>query len=269
MHDADQVAQAYDTLADDYDRLVVEDFWMREVLWSRYRRLFSPGERVLDVACGTGLDSLYLARAGFQVAGIDASPGMIAQLQAKAEREGLAGRIETRVGDAADLSGWPSISFDGVVSAFAGLNTIDLGRFAAEAARLLRPGGNIIVHMLSPASLWPRLRLIASRRWREARALGRRRGRPVTIQGRTVEHALLPPDETYRRFFAANFELRRTYALGFLWPQAANALLPAALRRALGLLETHLGALPLLHGAGRFFVLEMARRTELEVRPLL
>lgn len=256
-HDADQVAQAYDTLADDYDRLVVEDFWMREVLWSRYRRLFRPGERVLDIACGTGLDSLYLARAGLDVVGIDASAGMIAQLQAKARREGL--HVDVRVGDAADLSGWPAATFDGIVSAFAGLNTIDLGRFAAEAARLMRPEGRMIVHLLAPASLWQRLRWLVRGRWRKAWELGRRRGLPVTIRGRTVEHALLPRGEIYRRFFAASFDLRRSYALGFLWPQAANALLPAAWRRALGRLEPPLGALPFLRDAGRFFVLEMTR----------
>jgi SAM-dependent methyltransferase len=259
-HDGNKVAQAYDTLAGDYDRLVAEDLWMRHVLWSRYRSLFHPGERVLDVACGTGLDSLYLAGTGLQVAGIDASPGMIAQLRVKEERAGLAGRIETHVGDAADLSRWPAASFDGIVSAFAGLNTIDLTAFAASAARLLRPGGRMIVHLLAPASLWQRLRLLARGRWREARELGSRRGRPVTIEGRTVEHALLPPDETYRRFFAREFALRRAYALGFLWPQAANAVLPFFLRRALGALEPRLGSLPTLRDGGRFFVLEMERR---------
>jgi SAM-dependent methyltransferase len=259
-HDADQVAQAYDALAGDYDQRVTEDLWMRRVLWSRYRRLFHAGERVLDVACGTGLDTLHLAGSGLDVVGIDASPGMIGQLRAKAERVGLAGRIETRVGDAAELDGWPAASFDGIVSAFAGLNTTDLAAFAAGAARLLRPGGRMIVHMLGPASLWKRLLLLVRGRRREARDLGTRRGRPVTIEGRTVEHALLPADETYRRYFATGFALRRAYALGFLWPQGCNAVLPFFLRRALGAAEPWLGSLPALRNGGRFFVLEMERR---------
>jgi ubiquinone/menaquinone biosynthesis C-methylase UbiE len=253
-----QVAAAYDALAVDYDRLVEEDFWMRQLLWGRYLDLFHAGEQVLDVACGTGLDTLFLARHGIALTGIDASPGMIAQLREKAERAGLA--VDARVGDAADLSvssEWPAGSFDGILSAFAGLNTVDLDLFAAGAARLLRPGGRLIVHLLAPAGLWSRLRLLARFRPGQARKLGHRRDLDVSIGGHTVHHALPAPEETYRRWFAAHFRLRRCYALGFLWPQSANAVLPCHVRHLLGRLEPRLGALPFLRGAGRFFVLEM------------
>jgi ubiquinone/menaquinone biosynthesis C-methylase UbiE len=256
-HDAEQVAAAYDALAGDYDRLVAEDLWMRRLLWRRYLDLFQPGARVLDAACGTGLDTLFLARQGRAMTGIDASPGMIAQLREKAAREGL--RIEARVGDAADLSAWPDASFDGILSAFAGLNTVDLDAFAAGAARLLRPGGRLIVHLLAPAGLWKRLRLLARLHPREA--LHGRRERAVPIGGRTVRHALPSPRETYERWFAPRFRLRRAYALGFLWPQSANALLSERLRDLLGRVEPRLGALPGLRGAGRFFVLEMEALT--------
>ncbi len=37
-----EVAGAYDALAADYDRLVEEDFWMRQLLWDRYLRSFPP-----------------------------------------------------------------------------------------------------------------------------------------------------------------------------------------------------------------------------------
>jgi SAM-dependent methyltransferase len=254
-HDPGKVGAAYDAVAEGYDRLVEEDFWMRQLLWGRYLDLFHPGEQLLDVACGTGLDTLFLARHGLHVTGIDASPGMIARLREKAAREGLA--VEARVGDAADLSAWPAGSFDGILSAFAGLNTVDLDRFAADAARLLRPGGRLIVHLLAPAGLWARLRLLARLRIGQARKLAGRRDLEVTIAGHKVRHALPSPHEAYERWFAPRFKLRRCYALGFLWPQSANAVLPGHVRHLLGRLEPRLGALPVLRGAGRFFVLEM------------
>ena len=252
-----KVADAYDALAADYDRLVDEDFWMRQLLWDRYLRLFPPGSRVLDVACGTGLDTLFLARSGMETAGIDASPGMIGQLRAKAGRAGLA--VDARVGDGADLSPWPDGSFDGIVSAFAGLNTMDLERFAAEAERVLRPGGRMVLHVLAPAGVWSLARPLVRLRWREARAMARRRELTTEIAGSPIRLILLPPLDTYKRWFARRFTLRRAWSLGFLWPRSANGWLPLPLRRLLGRIEPALGGLPWVRRAGRFFVLEMEK----------
>ncbi|HYU32821.1 MAG TPA: class I SAM-dependent methyltransferase [Thermoanaerobaculia bacterium] len=252
-----KVADAYDALAADYDQLVEEDFWMRQLLWKRYLRLFPPGSQVLDVACGTGLDTLFLARAGMKAAGIDASAGMVEQLRTKAAHEGLA--IEARVGDASDLSAWPDGSFDGIVSAFAGLNTVDLERFSAEADRVLRPGGRMVLHLLAPAGVWSLVRPLTRLRWREAWLTARRRELTTEIAGSSVHLTLLPPLETYERGFAGAFTLRRAWSLGFLWPRSANRWLPLPLRRLLGRIEPILGGLLLLRRAGRFFVLELEK----------
>lgn len=257
-HPERRLSDAYDALAADYDRLVEEDFWMRQLLWARYLRLFPLGSRVLDVACGTGLDTLFLARAGMEMSGIDASPGMVGQLRAKAEREGL--RIDARVGDAADLSTWEDASFDGIVSAFAGLNTVDLERFAAEAERVLRPGGRMVLHLLAPGGVWPLLRHLVRLHLGEAWKVASRRELVTEISGCPIHLSLYPPGETYRRWFAPGFTLERSYSLGFLWPRSANAHLPGHLRRALGGLEPGLGGLPVLRGAGRFFVLQLKKR---------
>src|SRR4029453_11663262 len=130
---AHPIAAAYDSIAAQYDDLVAEDFWMRRVLWAHYTEVFQPGAQVLDVACGTGLDTLFLAAHGIQVTGIDISPQMIAQLQVKAQHHALTERIAAHVDDVVSLRSWPAVSCDGIISAFAGLNTVsDLGTFAAN-----------------------------------------------------------------------------------------------------------------------------------------
>lgn len=249
------VATAYDAVAAGYDGQVAEDAWMRQLLWRRYQALFRPGDRVIDVGCGTGLDTLFLAGRGLGMTGLDISPGMLAELAAKAERAGLAGRIELRQGDVAALASWPAASFDGLLSAFAGLNSADLQVFAAEARRLLRPGGHALLHLLAPAGIWPRLAGLAG----GSRRLAARRERRVTIAGQEVRLQLLPARELYDRHFAAGFRLRRAYGLGFLWPQAWGRRLPAGLGRRLGALEGVLGRLQPFRDWGRFCVLELER----------
>ncbi|MFI5339007.1 MAG: class I SAM-dependent methyltransferase [Candidatus Methylomirabilales bacterium] len=73
-------------------------------------RHLKPGGRLLDIGCGAGREALGLARAGFQVIGIDIAPRMIEAARVNAQREGL--RVTFRVQNATDLDE-PLDSFDG------------------------------------------------------------------------------------------------------------------------------------------------------------
>lgn len=258
-----EVARAYDAIAPTYDEQVRGDDWMRRVLWERFRQTFRPGERVLDVGCGTGADALFLAELGVRMVGIDAAPGMITQLRAKAEAQHLTNRVEARVMDFSHLDTLPAASFDGIISSFAGLNTApDLGPFAADAARLLRPGGRMILHLLGRFSLWEWLGLLAHRQWRAAAKLGRRKERAFPIGGQPVRHYLSSPDDTYQHCFARSFRLRRTYSLGCLRPPANFRRVPRPFVTALTWAEPVMaGRRPFLNW-GRFVVLELERREE-------
>jgi SAM-dependent methyltransferase len=259
---AARVAAAYDAIAAGYDRLVSEDAWMRERLWEHYLRVFLPGDRVLDAACGTGLDTLHLAAHGRRMTGVDLSPGMVEELLRKAARQGLGGNLEARVADAASLDDWPAGAFDGIVSSFAGLNTADLSRFAATASRLVRPRGRVVIHLLAPAGIWERLRLAARGHALRARRLARRRELTVTISGRPVRHSLLSAPELYQLHFAAAFALRRWYGLGWLWPRRFSGRLPPIARRWLGRFDAAAGRFPPCRGWGRFYVLDLERRPD-------
>lgn len=256
-----QVAQAYDNLAPAYDQQIKGDEWIREELWQLYLRRFRPGMDVLDVACGTGIDSLFLARQGINVTGVDVSPGMIAQLQrkAQAEKNGLSGRLETAVSPIEGLANWPSGRFDGIISGFAGLNTVaDLGSFAATAAHLLRPGGGMVLHLINRFSLWEWLGLLAQRRWSAARYLGRQRERTFVISGLPVQHFISTAGDTYR-YFAPYFQLRQSYGLALFRPP--YGVLPF-LAAGLGRLEKTVSHRRPFMNWGRFFVLDLARRDE-------
>ena len=101
-----------------------------------------PGDRALDLACGTGSLTRDLARRvgpeGY-VLGIDFSEGM---LQAAKRRP--APNIEYRLGDATDLEGVPSKSFDAATIAYGARNIPDLGALFSEMARCVAPGGTVV-----------------------------------------------------------------------------------------------------------------------------
>ncbi|HEY1015278.1 MAG TPA: methyltransferase domain-containing protein, partial [Herpetosiphonaceae bacterium] len=90
-------ATAFDTVAERYDG----DFtsrrlggWLRAAVWRRLGAAFRPGDRALELGCGTGEDALWLARRGVAVTATDVSPGMLRVAAAKARAAGLADRIE-------------------------------------------------------------------------------------------------------------------------------------------------------------------------------
>ena len=125
--------EAYEAAAPDYDQQVQGDRWMRSVLWDRYARLFSAGQTVLDLGCGTGIDAVFLAQRGIRVMGIDASPAMIAQSRAKLVAAELEEPVDLRVMDIARVGSLPEAAFDGIICAFAALSTsAELDEFATR-----------------------------------------------------------------------------------------------------------------------------------------
>jgi ubiquinone/menaquinone biosynthesis C-methylase UbiE len=95
-------------------------------------------ERILDVGCGTGEGALFLAREFPQarIRGVDISEEMVSVAVSKVGLD-PEGRIAFKVGDAASLP-YPDESFDLVAQ----LNMLP---FFAELARVLRPGGQVII----------------------------------------------------------------------------------------------------------------------------
>lgn len=95
-------------------------------------------ERILDIGTGTGEAALLAAREfpAASVRGVDVSEEMIARAKAKVGLD-PDGRVAFRVGDAAKLP-WADASFDLVIQ-------LNMPPFFAEVARVLRPGGCVVV----------------------------------------------------------------------------------------------------------------------------
>lgn len=151
--EAPQVRAMFDGIAGVYDALNTA---MTAGLHHRWRTRavdlahVGPGDRVLDVATGTGDLAFELARRvapGGEVLASDFSEGMLARARAKAASLPNAdGAVSPRFewGDALALP-YADDSFDAVTVGFGARNFSDLSLGLAELARVVRPGGRVVV----------------------------------------------------------------------------------------------------------------------------
>ena len=103
----------------------------------------SADERWIDVACGPGLITRELAPRVREALGVDLTPAMIEVARREAGAQGLT-NVGFALGDATALD-LPDGSFDGAVTRFS-LHHIPLpGRVVAEMARVVRPGGHVVI----------------------------------------------------------------------------------------------------------------------------
>jgi SAM-dependent methyltransferase len=99
-----------------------------------------PGQRVLDIACGSGNVALVAARRQCDVVGIDFADNLLARARKRAEADGVT--VEFRQADAQELP-FEDGTFDVVMSSFGVMFAPDQERAAAELLRVTKPGGKI------------------------------------------------------------------------------------------------------------------------------
>lgn len=106
------------------------------------------GERVLDIATGTGNTAIKAREHGAAVVGLDLAPDLLAVARKKAEGMGLQD-IRFDEGDAAKLP-YGDGEFDVVLSTCGHMFAPDQEKVAAEMARVTRPGGRIVYMAWTP-----------------------------------------------------------------------------------------------------------------------
>lgn len=263
---------AFDAVAAAYDGLEARNAmmsWMRHRVQQKALSVFPPGGRVLEVGCGTGTDALFFARQGFCVFAVDPSAEMLAAARVKISAAGCASAVEFARASAGHLLASLPASlppFDGLFSNFGALNCVaDLRPFAQQAARLLRPGGVMLLNLMPPVCPWEILYYL----WRRnpAQALRRWRGRaknggiPVAVHGRLVQTYYHSAPEV-RRACAEHFAWEDQVALGLLAPPPylAGAAKFQKIVRGLQRCEEWVARWPVLRQCGDHGVMILRRR---------
>jgi SAM-dependent methyltransferase len=148
---------AFDRLAPDYDALTGGEIFrlLRARTHGAFARSLDRRTRVLEIGCGTGLDTVFLASRGHEVIACDPSEEMVTRTLRRLARHGLDARATVMPCGLEDVQTYldalaPHEPFDAIVSNFGALNCVcHLAPLGALARRHLRPGGSVLLGLMT------------------------------------------------------------------------------------------------------------------------
>lgn len=230
LENSTPTAAPFDAIAEAYDEVFSKSpigRAQRRAVWSEMDREFHAGQSVLEINCGTGIDAFHLARRGVIVDACDSAPGMILRARQRASTlEPMAVRFRCLPIEKIDMLA-PEKPYDGVLSNFSGLNCVaDLPPVVRNLARVVRPGGRVVVCVFGSFCLWEVLWYLHAGCLKKA---FRR------LQGQGVDAVLAPGARVhvhYRsvrslsRAFAPFFRLKRSRGVGVALPPSYAASIP-------------------------------------------
>ena len=224
---------AFDAFASDYDDHFTRSRLgrlLRTRVWAEFDNYFSNGQRLLELACGTGEDAVRLARRGLCVTATDGSAEMIRIARAKAEAAGVSDQVEALqlsmqqiIEDKAVRNSNcdrqqrrdQSVKFDGVYANFGGLNTIfDRRALARTLSELVKPQGIAVFVLMGPVCPWELVWYLGH--GQPATAFRRFRGSAMAEVGASRVPIWYPSAKGLAAEFAPWFQHCRTASLG-LW----------------------------------------------------
>ena len=265
------VARGYDHSASTYDQVEGRNEIserVRAATLAAAMRVFRPGDRILELGCGTGRDAVALARQGLHIVATDVSPEMIRLTAARAKQAGLEERVVARTASAAeavDLDG----PFDGAFSNGAVLNLEpDLGKVGRRLAAIIRPGGFAVFTAANRVSLFELAIYPLALRPRKAfRKLGLSVPIPISREGFGRNYAVrarfLTPRE-FLRVFTPSFRAESLRGLQIFTPPWNFVDLARRFGRAvepLIQLEDSIGELPALRSLGAIYLCVLKRES--------
>jgi SAM-dependent methyltransferase len=264
--DAVQMSQCFwnsaaETYAQAFTDTSVGKMW-REAVWRELDAGFRPGERVLELNCGTGIDAVHLAHKGVAVLGCDISSRMVQLARQRAAAEAPESNLpDFRVVATEQLAMLQSeAKFDGAFSNFSGLNCVqDLTAVRRDLASLLKPGARVFLCMLGRFAPWEKLWYLAHADWKNAFRTFQSSDNVSVQDGVRVQY---PSRKKIVELFTPEFTLRKWKGIGIAVPPSYMerwALRFSGITRGLNRVDRVIGDMPILRSFGGCLLFEFER----------
>ena len=233
--------------------------WVRDRVRAQALRSMMPGERLLELNAGTGIDSVFFAERGLDVLATDVAPGMIAQQELKLQN--TATQWTPMHCSFLELEALGEARFHHVFSNFGGLNCTDrLDLVLHGIDRVLLPNGTCTLVIMPRFSPWEVVTLIkgdlklAFRRFRKHT--------PAKLEGLSFPCYYYSPMYV-KKHLGIGYEVKEQRALSLIVPPPHMERFPnrfPALFNALAWVEDRIASLPLLRNWGDHFVITLRKR---------
>jgi SAM-dependent methyltransferase len=220
-------AAAFDALAARYDEIFTSSKIgraQRTAVWKELAKAFNPGDRTLEIGCGTGVDACFLAGRAVRVIACDSSSQMIDVTMRRVQEKGVQKLVTPLVLRAEDIATLPGTLaeeelFDGAFSNFGVLNCVeDLRRLALDLAALLKPGSTALLCWMGPCCVWEIIwYLLHGQRAKAFRRVHRDGVTAKLADGASVR-VRYPSVRFLARTFAPEFRLKAIKGIGVAVP---------------------------------------------------
>ena len=265
--DSSACVAPFDHVADTYDAVFTNSLIgraQRDSVWKELDRCFYPGQRILELNCGTGVDAVHLAKRGVEVLACDIAPRMIQIAFQRWRTLRDARRVDFRVMATEQIAGLAGQGpFDGAFSNFGGLNCVrDLSSVARDLARLLKPGATALLCMGGRSVAWEIIWYLGQRNPRKALRRFQRGGTVGCLAEGVMVEVHYPSARAMARMFSPEFCLLRLKGVGVAVPP--SYLEPLARRfprvlKTLAGIDRMLGSLPVVRALADHILLEFHR----------
>ncbi|MDB5273964.1 MAG: SAM-dependent methyltransferase [Chitinophagaceae bacterium] len=201
--DLASVNRAFSMQSDQYDEYDASNgilTWMRKRVRGHVLAQLKPGDRILELNAGTGLDALFFVQQGYTVYATDLSDGMVKQIQQKITEKNLSPKLSVKQCSYTQLQTLQSEKFDYVFSNFGGLNCIpDLRAVTQQLPALLNPGARITFVIMPPVCFWE-IGKVFKGKWKEAFRRFKKKGSMAHLEGEYFPTFYFSPADVLRAF---------------------------------------------------------------------